>query len=58
MQKLESIELKLKEMEHSSVEFMAYNPSGWTTAYSDDRIADGIDGKSKLIENSKTMLIC
>ena len=58
MQELESIKLELKEMKHSSVEFMASNPMGWTAGYEDDRIANGTSGQSKLIENSKTMLIC
>ena len=62
-QELESIKLKLKEMdrpmERRSVEFMAYKPSGYTRdGSSDDRIANGTNGQSKFIENSKTMLIC
>ena len=48
-QELESMKLKLKKLEQSSVEFMAYNPSGETNGRSDDSIANGITGKSKLI---------
>ena len=56
-QKLESIELKLKKMEDLSVEFMAYNPTGETCGYKNDTIANGINGKSKPIENSNVILI-
>ena len=44
-------------MEDLSVEFMAYNPTGETCGYKNDTIANGINGKSKPIENSNVMLI-
>ena len=50
-QELESMKLKLTKMEQSSVEFMAYYPSGETSGYSDDRIANGTRGQSQFIGN-------